>query len=381
VSSISVLAQFLVNSLYRPLVLVLLVMLVSACVPQVERARPAPRTPTKITTKPPVFRPPVQQPSAPPVFRNSQLRPPAALVDTIKSLGRDFKGRVGIAVTRVDSDWVVDHQGELLFPQHSVSKLWVALTLADAIDKGQLRMSDPITLTKDDLTLFHQPIKELIDDDGYQTTISDLFNRAMTESDNTANDALLRRVGGPAAIRSFIASNRLGNIRFGPGERLFQSAIAGVTWRQEYAYGRAFEQARAKVPIEERGQAMIRYLNDPMDGAAPSAVVRALAKLKRGELLSPMMTRTILNAMDDSKTGKQRVKGGVPFGWTYGHKTGTGQVLEGLVTGYNDVGILTAPDGTSYTLAVLIRSTREGIRERQALMQSVAAAIAANHQR
>ncbi len=373
------------SSLYRPLVLLLLVALTAACVPAPE-SRPKPRPPVFVPTKPRVTPPPRVSP--PPVFRPTPSvgerrfgSPPPGLESAIKSLGRDFDGRVGIAVTRVDSNWIVDHQGTLLFPQHSVSKLWVALTLADAIDKGQVRMSDPITLTKDDLTLFHQPIKTLIGDEGYQTTISDLFTRAMTQSDNTANDALLRRVGGPPAVRAFIASKGLGNIRFGPGERLFQSAISGVTWRQEYSLGNAFEAARSRLTPEERGQAMIRYLNDPMDGAAPSSIVGALAMLKRGEMLSPLMTRTILGAMDDSKTGKQRIKGGVPPGWSYGHKTGTGQVLEGLVTGYNDVGILTAPDGTAYALAVLIRSTRQGIRERQALMQSVAEAVVANHQR
>lgn len=320
-------------------------------------------------------------PQPPSMRGDAQLRPPPALAETIRSLGMNFPGRVGIAVTRVDGSWIVDHQGTSLFPQHSVSKTWVGLTVADAVDKGQLRFSDTVTLTRADLTLFHQPIKQFIDDDGYQTTVSDLFYRAMTESDNTANDALLRRVGGPETVRAFISSNGLGAIRFGPGERLFQSAIAGLTWRQEYSQGRAFEAARDRLSAETRGQAMIRYLNDPMDGAAPNAIVLALGKLKRGELLSPAMTRTFLGAMESSQTGKQRVKGGVPPGWTYGHKTGTGQVLDGLVTGYNDVGILTAPDGTSYALAVLIRSTRAGIRERQALMQSVAAAIAANHRR
>lgn len=382
-SSVSVFAQFLVHSLYRPLVFLLLVMLTTACVPAPDAApTPPSRRPVAVPSKPPVFKPQVAKPAPlPRAPFGTDTRAPQALVQTIKSLGENFKGRVGIAVTRVDSNWIAEHQGPLLFPQHSVSKLWVGMALCDAVDRGELRFSDTMRLTKADLTLFHQPIKQLIGDDGYETTLSDLFYRAMTESDNTANDSLLRRVGGPETIRRMIERKGLGTIRFGPGERLFQSAVAGLEWRQEYSIGNAFELARAKLSPETRGQAMIRYLNDPMDGAAPNAVVLALAKLKRGELLSPQMTQTLLSAMESAKTGKQRVKAGVAPGWTYGHKTGTGQVLEGLVTGYNDVGILTAPDGTSYALAILIRSTREGIRERQALMQAVAQAIIANHER
>src|SRR3546814_16813081 len=72
-------------------------------------------------------------------------------------------------------------------------------------------------------------------------------------------------------------------------------------------------------------------------------------------------------------------KGGVPAGWTYGHKTGTGQQLAPRSTGYNDVGIMTAPDGTSYAVAVMIASTTQPIPKRWELMQAVSRAVAANH--
>ncbi|OYU41804.1 MAG: serine hydrolase, partial [Burkholderiales bacterium PBB4] len=85
----------------------------------------------------------------------------------------------------------------------------------------------------------------LIGPNGYTTTIASLLKRAMTQSDNTANDFLMRRVGGPNAIRELIASKRLGAIRFGPGERHFQAATAGLGWKPEYSYSGAFNSARA----------------------------------------------------------------------------------------------------------------------------------------
>src|SRR3546814_9238051 len=75
--------------------------------------------------------------------------------------------------------------------------------------------------------------------------------------------------------------------------------------------------------------------------------------------------------MEGAHTGPQRIKGGVPAGWTYGHKTGTGQQLAPRSTGYNDVGIMTAPDGTSYAVAVMIASTTQPIPKRWELMQAV----------
>ena len=49
--------------------------------------------------------------------------------------------------------------------------------------------------------------------------------------------------------------------------------------------------------------------------------------------------------MSHTHTGPNRLKGGLQPGWTLNHKTGTGQELGGVQAGYNDIGILTAPDG------------------------------------
>lgn len=322
----------------------------------------------------PVANPPVAIPAYDP-----RSRPSPALVSIIQSLGQGFNGNVGIAVKRVDADWVVSYNGNALFPQQSVSKLWVAMTVLDTIDRGKLALDSRVTVRKEDLTLFHQPLANLVGKDGYETSLADLLNRAMQQSDNTANDVLLRRAGGPEAVRGFLARRFIKDIRFGPGERLLQSTAAGLSWNQSYSLGRNFYTARANLPRGVREKALDAYLTDPPDGAAPISLVTALAKLKRGEMLSPTSTRYLLSTMEDAKTGPQRVKAGVPAGWRYGHKTGTGQDLPPRSTGYNDIGIMTAPDGTSYAVAVMIGSTTEPIPKRWELMQSVSRAVAANH--
>lgn len=337
----------------------------------------APRRPIATTQAAPP-RPVANPPVAIPEY-NPRAQPSPALVSIVQSLGRNFKGNVGIAVKRVDADWVVQWNGNALFPQQSVSKLWVAMTVLDAVDRGKLRMSDSATITRKDLTLFHQPSAAMVNGAGWTTTLSDLFSRAMTQSDNTANDTLLRTAGGPDAVRGYLARRFIGNVRFGPGERLLQATTAGLEWRQDYSVGRNFYSARSALPMSLRNKALDNYLASPPDGAAPVGIVTALAKLKRGQMLSPSSTQLLLQTMHNAKTGPQRVKGGVPAGWSYAHKTGTGQDLPPRSTGFNDVGIMTAPDGTSYAVAVMIGSTTVSIPERWALMQGVARAIAANH--
>jgi len=352
-----------------------LMVLAGACtaVPST-RSRPVAAAPVPASPKP--------EPPAPPVMV-VKSKPSPALVATIQTLGQQFNGRVGIAVERVDAGWTVQHNGNQLFPQQSVSKLWVAMTMFDAIDRGKVTLDSPVTIRPGDLTLFHQPIAAMVKGDGYTTTLRDLLYRAMQQSDNTANDSILRTVGGPDAVRGYLARRFFGpeTIRFGPGERMLQSQTAGLIWSQDLAMGRRFYAARANLPKAAREKALDAYLANPIDGAAPLGIVHALAKLKRGDMLSPGSTQSLLAIMGDAKTGPQRIKAGVPPGWTYVHKTGTGQELAPRSTGYNDVGIMTAPDGTSYAIAVMIGETTVSIPERWALMQSVSRAVAGLHQR
>jgi beta-lactamase class A len=133
--------------------------------------------------------------------------------------------------------------------------------------------------------------------------------------------------------------------------------------------------------LERRRAALNDYLADPIDGASPDAIAMALTRLARGELLSPQSTKLILDTMSRTRSGPRRLKGGVPAGWGFLHKTGTGQDLPPISTGYNDIGIMTAPDGTRYAVVVMLANTTASIPQRMTLMQRVSRAVADNHRR
>jgi beta-lactamase class A len=348
--------------------------------------------------KPPVARPPVSKPvrtvsnpvimplpetsSRPPapVIRQGNDEAPAALEPQIHELWRNFPGRTGIAILAIDDGWSLAKRGEELFPQQSVSKLWVAMTVFDQVDRGKLKLDSLVRITRDDLAVFHQPIRDRVIANGeIQESVASLLEQAITKSDNTANDSLLRTVGGPEAVRDFIARKGLGKIRFGPGERQLQAGIAGMSWQQDYAIGNRFTEARAKLSYDQRKTALDRYLADPVDGAAPMALVRALGMLAKGDLLSASSTRSLLAMMERTSSGPNRLKAGVPAGWRFGHKTGTGQQLEGVSTGYNDIGIMTAPDGKRYALAVMMGDTTASVPQRMEMMQGVSRAVGFIH--
>jgi beta-lactamase class A len=339
------------------------------------QAQPGAGHPTNRSSFPATVRGYSAPASAAPAATAQEAAARRILEGQVRALGQAFSGDIGISVRDVQSGWTTSYDGNTYFPQQSVSKFWVALTAFAKADRGELSLDAPVTVRRDDMTLFHQPIAAQLGGSGYNTTINTLIYRAITQSDNTCNDFVLWKAGGPNAVRDFLRSRGIEGIRFGPGERMLQSQIAGMEWKQSYAYNGGFYRARAAVPAAQRKAAFERYIGNPMDGATPNGIVEALARLKRGELLSAGSTQKLLSIMGNTKTGAQRLKGGLSSGWKLSHKTGTGQVLGGEQAGYNDIGILTGPDGRSYAVAVMIRRTSAPLQHRMAAMQNTVRAV------
>ena len=317
---------------------------------------------------PVVQQPRTLPPSAPRAIPSAAIR----LNQTVARLGEAFPGDVGIVVRDVQTGWTSHYRGLDYFPQQSVSKLWVALSLFDQIDRGANALANQVTVRPEDLTLFHQPIRALtLRPGGFRTTNEDLLLRALTQSDNSANDRLLNLVGGTTVVRQTLAQKGISGVRFGPGETVMQSQIAGLAWKPEFSVGQRFYDARDALPTAARRTAFNAYLADPVDGATPLGIADALARLKQGQLLSPASTNRMLSIMAQTRTGPQRLKGALSNGWSLSHKTGTGQIFQGEQAGYNDVGILTSPGGQSYAVAVLIGRTGQPLPARMKLMHRV----------
>lgn len=322
---------------------------------------------------------PPKPPGPAPFARPAEPPPRQQLTAELTRLGQSIDGDVGISVVDISGGWGTSYNGDHLLPQQSVAKLWATLALLDGVDHGAIAPTETVIITKADLSIFNQPLRDRVGDAGLAISLDALMENALTLSDNAANEALVRRVGGPWAVQAVLAAKNLGpDIRFGPGERELQIQAAGLPgWKPEYSFGRAFWVDREALPPGVRLKALKAYLADPPDGATPDAIADALARLWRGELLSPAGTQRMLALMARAITGPERLSGGLSPGWRYAHKTGTGQVDEQLATGFNDVGLLTGPGGRTFVVVVMIGQTHAPVPERQALMQGVTRAVVA----
>ncbi|WP_231382264.1 serine hydrolase, partial [Sphingobium indicum] len=231
--------------------------------------------------------------------QRTHMQPPANLLNAVQGLSDAFKGRVGISVRDMDEGWALSANGDSPLPQQSVSKLWVAIAVMDAVDRGKLSLSDPVTVRRSDITVFHQPIRPLVTRNGYRTTIGKLLEMALTRSANSCNDVLLWKVGGPQAIRDMLERKGIDDVGFGPGERELQAKTAGLKWRPEWAGGWGFLKARAAMPFAARNRALKRYLAAPYDGASANGITFGLALLEKGKLLSAASTQHLLRSYEE----------------------------------------------------------------------------------
>ncbi|HEY1096563.1 MAG TPA: class A beta-lactamase [Alphaproteobacteria bacterium] len=298
----------------------------------------------------------------------------APLVATFEKIIAKHQGRVGVCIQ--DGDDLACVKGHEIFSLQSTTKLLTAMAVMDQVDQKKLTISDKITIHKKDLSVSIQPIAEKVGKDGYTTTIGDLVKRAVVDSDSTANDVLVAKIGGPQAVQSFLNRKEIEHINVNRDERHLQSETIGLTWIPEFADPIIFSKAIKSVPVEKRDMAYRIYQTDTRDTAMPRAMGILLDRFAKGDLLSETSTDYLLNIMRETKTGPNRLKAGLPQGWTLAHKTGTSGTWKNVTAATNDIGIITTPDGKNIAIAVFVGDSTESEAAREKIIADLARATA-----
>jgi beta-lactamase class A len=254
----------------------------------------------------------------------------------LRELAEAFDGDVGVAVRHLQRRRAADLNGDRAFPLASIAKLPIAYA---ALRQGQAGPIDSVTVTAADRAPGETRFAA-----GTVAHISQLVERSLANSDNTASDVLLRLAGGPAEVTRFVAD--LG--------------VAGV--RVDRSMHQVFSDWRQAGPAA--------FVRDERDTGTAAGIVALLAALHRGDALDSAEREVILHGLRSAVTGPDRIRAGAPPGASVAHKTGT----LGPMT--HDVGIITLADGGEVALAVLIRSDAP-VPARERLIAAVARAVAA----
>jgi len=221
-------------------------------------------------------------------------------------------GRLGVAAwDRAARDTEFD--AESRYAMCSVFKFPLAAAMLTGVERRQWTLADELPIAEADL-LEHAPAVRANLAAG-KMTIEALCAAIIEVSDNSAANILLRRLGGPAALTTFIR---------GCGDNVTRC-------------DRLEPELNSNLP------------DDPRDTTTPKAMLRLMRFLLFGERLSRESRVRLASWMARSSTGRTRLRAGVPQGWRSGDKTGTG--ANGA---HNDIGFALPPSASPILLASFI---------------------------
>ena len=124
------------------------------------------------------------------------------LIQTVARIAAEIDAHVGFAAYDLESEQSWEYQGDQRFALSSTFKTLACAALLHRVDAGQESLERAVSFSKSDLVTY-SPITETYA--GAQPmTLSDLCEAALTMSDNTAANLVLRALGGPEKVTSFV---------------------------------------------------------------------------------------------------------------------------------------------------------------------------------
>lgn len=311
----------------------------------------------------------------PPMRSTGAETPPldAALLD--QAIGdiaaRAQPAAMEVAVQNLEGGEMWAWNGDKAFPMQSVFKAPLAAAVLAEVDLGHVSLDETITLTEADISPAHSPVADAWPQVATYT-VRDLLERTVSDSDNTAADVLMRRIGGPGAVTAWMRSRGIKEIRIDRYERELQPEMFGMaSFRVAWKGWPAFEAARNSVPESVRRAATARYLADPRDTITASGALTFLRMLTLGELVSKQNTALLLKMMGETRFGPNRLADGLPRDATLAHKSGASASDLGLTAVVNDIGIVTLRDGRQYAVVVFLSATPQDEAEQARIFADV----------
>jgi beta-lactamase class A len=248
---------------------------------------------------------------------------PASLTDSFVALENRHNARFGVYAVDLQTGRTIVHRDLERFAMCSTFKAYLAARVLQKSERGELALSDTVTVRAADL-LPNSPITETRVD---QTiTLAELSAAVLQRSDNAAANYLLHVIGGPSAITEFARSIGDAETRLDRWETELNAAVPG----------------------------------DLRDTSTPHALGNGFRELIVGTALGPAARTQLVDWMTTNVTSSLRP--GMPPGWVLADKTGSGDYGS-----TNDVGVGFGPGDRKVVLSVMARSAgddpdAEGLR-------------------
>jgi beta-lactamase class A len=255
------------------------------------------------------------------------------LKQQIRAIAHEAHGKVSVACSLPGSALNCDLNPNAHRPMQSVFKLPLAITVLHQVEQGALSLDQPVRFLPRDRILPHvySPLQDQYPSAGVDVILRELLRLTVSRSDNVAADILLRLVGGPKAVNTYIAGLGINGFHLQDSEAALHREVSAQ-------YRNWFE---------------------------PAGAVHLLRRISDHSLLTSEHTDLLLGWMtSDFRT--KRLEGDLPAGTHVAHKSGTSDVDNGVAHATNDIGLISLPDGRRIAIAVFVTDSTadEATRER-----------------
>lgn len=252
------------------------------------------------------------------------------------------KATVGVAVL-TDKNETIRYNNHVCFPLLSVFKLHVALAVLDKMDKQNVAIDSTILVKASNLrTNTYSPLQKKFPNQDLSISLGELLKYSISLSDNNACDILIDYAGGIKHIDDYI--RRLGIQGFNLSETEFTMHL--------------------------------NTKNQNLNCSLPSEVAQLLKIADENNLFAPKYKDFLWQAMIETSTGANKLKGLLPSNAIVGHKTGSSdRTPEGMKIADNDAGMVILPDGRKYYIAVFVMNSYETDENNAAIIAHISRMI------
>ncbi len=259
-----------------------------------------------------------------------------SIQNKLAALEASSGGRIGVSALNTATNTRIQYRAKERFPFCSTSKvIGVSAILKQSMTDSRL-LQQKVTYKKEDLVAY-SPITEKHLADGM--TIFNLCAAAITQSDNTAMNLLIKKLGGLEAVTAFARSIGDNTFRLDRWEPKLNSAIPG----------------------------------DLRDTSTPAAMERSLQQLALSDALALPQRKQLQTWLKSNVTGNYRIRAGLPKAWIVGDKTGTGDY--GTT---NDIGIIWPPKRSPIVVAIYFTQNKKNAVKREDIIASVTHLLISN---
>lgn len=247
------------------------------------------------------------------------------------------QARLGACFLDTSTGEVSGNRLEERFAMCSTFKLALVAACLREADRGRLDLAQVLTYSEADLLPWAPATRKHVAGGGM--SIGALAQAAQQLSDGTAANLLVKHLGGPAAVTS-----------------RFRDMGDEVTRLDRYE--------------PDLGLVLSADLRDT---TSPLAMAQLVGRITTGGLLQCESRERLLQWMQDTDTGPNRLRAGLPPEWRTGNKTGTGRTV-GTTNKCNDVAVTFPPGRPPIVIAAFFDSgefTAQVERRHEAVLAEV----------